>query len=238
MIVVYSGTRNLYECMLPAIDSLLEHNKPEKVILLIEDDTFPYELPEVCETMNVSVLKNHYFMPNGANMNSVFTYMAMMRICYADLFPQYDKVLQLDVDTIVCDSLEPIWNLDLTGKWFAACPEYLGNYKPFPNEKYYNIGVCVYNLDQMRKDNCLPYMLQTLNYIKLACTEQDVMNMFGVPFKVVDIPKRYNESFCCGYTDEPAIIHFAGFPDWWDNEHIFRRKYLDEHKKKLNLWPL
>ena len=89
MIVVYSGTRNLYECMLPSITSLLEHNTPRTIYILIEDDTFPYELPEVCETINVSALKDKYFLPNGPNMNSPFTYMAMMRIAYADLFPGY-----------------------------------------------------------------------------------------------------------------------------------------------------
>ena len=93
MIVVYSGTRNLYECMLPSITSLLEHNNPEKVYILIEDDTFPYPLPEVCETINVSALKNR-FNPLSPNMSSVFTYMAMIRIMYVDIFPQYDKVIQ------------------------------------------------------------------------------------------------------------------------------------------------
>lgn len=234
MIVVYSGTRNLYQCMLPSITSLLEHNSPEKVYILIEDDTFPYELPEVCETVNVSALKNR-FNPLSPNMSSVFTYMAMIRIMYVDIFPQYDKVIQLDVDTIVCDSLEPLWDIDLSGKWFAACPEWNGNYNPFKHEKYYNIGVCVYNLEQMRKDNCLPFFLRTLDYIRLSCTEQDIMNMYGVPEKVVDIPVRYNESFCCGNTQNPAVVHYAGDPGWWTNEHLLRKWYLDKYKKKLNL---
>lgn len=233
MIVVYSGTRNLYECMLPSITSLLEHNNPEKVYILIEDDTFPYELPEVCETINVS--GQTYFLPMGANHKSAFTYMAMIRICYADLFPDVDKVIQLDVDTIVCDSLEPLWDIDMTGKWFAACPEYEAHYNPFWHDKYYNIGVCVYNLDQMRKDNVVYYMTRFLDYVRIPCTEQDAVNMFGVPEKVVDIPVRYNESFCCGYTDDPAVIHYAGTPDWWTNTKMKRREYLDKYKKKLNL---
>ena len=230
MIVVYSGTRNLYECMLPSIKSLLEHNNPEKVYLLIEYNTFPYELPEVCETINVSSLKDKYFIPNGANMNSVFTYMAMLRICYVDIFPQYDKVLQLDVDTIICDDLTPLWNTDITGKWCAAVPEHLGQYKPFPHDKYYNIGVCLYNLEQLRKDNALPYFLRCLNYLQLACTEQDIINMFGYPDKIADLPNRYNESFCCGYTQNPAIVHFAGFPNWWTNEYLPRKWYLDKYR--------
>ena len=163
-------------------------------------------------------------------MNSVFTYMAMLRICYVDIFPQYDKVLQLDVDTIICDDLTPLWNTDITGKWCAAVPEHLGQYKPFPHDKYYNIGVCLYNLEQLRKDNALPYFLRCLNYLQLACTEQDIINMFGYPDKIADLPNRYNESFCCGYTQNPAIVHFAGFPNWWTNEYLPRKWYLDKYR--------
>ena len=235
MIIVYSGTRNLYECMIPSITSLLEHNSSEKIYILTEDDTFPYELPEMCETINVAPLKDKYFLPNGANMNSQFTYMAMMRIVYADLFPGYTKILQLDVDTIICDSLQPVWETDLTGKWFAAVPEYLGNYKPFRNEHYYNIGVCLYNLEQMRKDNCLPYMVQLLNYARMMCVEQDALNLFGGHDKGVVLPIRYNECFATGRTGNPAVVHYAGYPNWWTDETTPRREYLSKYLKKMKV---
>lgn len=229
MIVVYSGTRNLYKCMLPAIKSLLEHNTPKKIYILIEDDSFPYELPDIVQTINVAPLAEKYFPSTSANIKSQFTYMAMIRICYPEIFANEDKILQLDVDTIVCDDLTPLWDIDLTGKWFAACPEYMGNYNPFQNDRYYNIGVCLFNLAQMRKDNTLPYMLRMLNKVKMHCVEQDAFNFFGVPEYVKEIPVRYNESFCCGYTEHPAVVHFAGFPDWWDNPLMMRRWYLDKY---------
>ena len=223
-IIVYASTRNLYKAMLPSIRSLFAHNHPEKVYLMIEDDEFPYKLPEECECINVS--SQEYFLPNGGNADSVFTYMAMMRVTYAYLFPQHDKVLQLDVDTIICDDLTPLWETDIEGKWFAACPEYKGYYNPWRNDKYYNIGVCLYNLKQMREDNPMPKMIKLLHCVKLCCVEQDTLNFFGVPEKCVDIPVRYNESFCCGQTDNPAIVHYAGYPDWYTNEDMPRREYL------------
>ena len=36
----YSGTRNVYDRMLTAAKSLLEHSNVEKVYFLIEDDNF------------------------------------------------------------------------------------------------------------------------------------------------------------------------------------------------------
>lgn len=233
MIIVYSGTRNLYECMLPSITSLLEHNTPRKIYILIEDDQFPYELPEVCETINVSALKDKYFNPHGANMNSQFTYMAMIRICYADIFAQHDRILQLDCDTIILDSLEPVWNTDLTGKWFAAVPEYLGRYNPFGHPYYFNIGVCLFNLDQIRKDNMVPYACKFLDYVRVMCVEQDALNMYGGLDKSVVIPIRYNECFATGRTDNPAVVHYAGYPNWWTDPETPRLEYLEKYRQKV-----
>ena len=116
---VYSGTRNLYADMVTAAKSLIANSSVEKVFFLIEDETFPYELPEIIETMNVS--GQRFFTKGGANFRTNFTYMSLLRVCYTKLFPDLDKVLQLDVDTIVCDSLKPIWEMDLTRKWIAWC---------------------------------------------------------------------------------------------------------------------
>ena len=51
---VYSGTRNLYADMVTAAKSLIANSSVEKIYFLIEDDVFPYELPRLIETMNVS----------------------------------------------------------------------------------------------------------------------------------------------------------------------------------------
>lgn len=228
MIIVYAMTRNLYPHFVAPLKSLYAHNKPYKVYILAEDDSLPYALPYECEVVNVS--GQTYFPPNNPNARSIFTYMAMMRACYTDLLPNEEKVLQLDIDTVVCDDLTPLWDTDIEGKWFAACPEYLGRYNPWDKPKYYNIGVCLYNLKQMRKDNAMQKMVDLMNSRQMGCVEQDALNYFGVPDKCVDIPVRYNESFCCGETDNPAIVHYAGWPDWYKNQALPRRVYLDKYR--------
>lgn len=227
MIIVYALTENLYPYFRPTLTSLFEHNDPEKIYILAESETLPYDLPDVCEVINVS--GQEHFPKDGANASTIYTYMAMMRVCYTELLPDADKVIQLDIDTIICDSLQPLWDIDLTGKWFAACPEYLTTYNPWQKEKYYNIGVCVFNLKQMREDNAMPRMIKMLNEQQLSCVEQDTLNYFAVPDKVVDIPVRYNESFCCGYTDDPAVVHYAGCRDWYRNAAIKRFNYLEKY---------
>ena len=228
MNVVYALTRNLYPHLAPSVRSLIEHNPKANVYVLAEDDELPVELP--CKAKVINVSSQQYFPVNSVNYGKQFTYMALMRATYAELFPKMKKCIQLDVDTIVCDDLSPIWKTDMKGKWMAACPEYTGQFKPY-GQTYYNIGVAVFNLEQIRKDEILPDVIQFLNTVSVPYLEQDAWNKYGIEHdKIVPIDVRYNECFCCGYTDDPAVVHYAGIGDWYSNQYIPRKEYLDKYR--------
>ena len=199
------------------------------IYILAEDDDLPYTLP--CNYKVINVSGQTYFPPNSPNFRNYFTYMAMMRACLSEIL-KVDKVISLDVDTIICDSLRPLWNIDLTEKWIAWCREWTGKYHPF-GDLYFNFGVTVMNLKQMRKDKATELFVTELNRVRYWCSEQDVINKFAVPQgKYKEIPPRYNECFCCGYTDNPAVVHYAGHTDWYTDQNMYRREYLDKY---LNL---
>ena len=53
-VAAYCGTRNLYKDMVTAAKSLLMNSNVEKIYFIIEDDEFPYELPEsIFEIINI-----------------------------------------------------------------------------------------------------------------------------------------------------------------------------------------
>ena len=62
---VYAGTRNIYNRMLAPAKSLLIHSDVDKIYFLIEDDTFPYDLPKEIECINVS--EQPWFKNDGPN---------------------------------------------------------------------------------------------------------------------------------------------------------------------------
>lgn len=224
---VYSGTRNLYPDMVTAAKSLLHHDGADKVFFLIEDDQFPEYLPPIIETLNVS--SQGFFPRNSANFRSSFTYMALLRVCYTKLFPELDRILQLDVDTVVVDRLDEIWAQNMDGKWFAAVEECLSTYKPF-GRLYYNIGVALFNLAQIRADQVDERCIEFLNTAQVPYIDQDAWNRFGIG-RDVRLPVRYNESFVTGFTDEPAIVHFAGYKQWQTNPKVARREYLKRYRE-------
>lgn len=224
---VYSGTRNLYPAMVTAAKSLIHNSSVEKVYFLIEDDKFPAELPPVIETVNIS--GQGFFPKNGVNFKTNFTYMSLLRVCYTKLFPDLDRVLQLDVDTVVVDNIDELWDIDLDGKYFAAVEEKLSTYKPY-GRKYYNIGVAMFNLELTRNTEMDERLISFLNTVKVPYIDQDAWNRYGIGREVA-LPVRYNESFVTGYTESPAIVHFAGFRDWENNPRVCRREYLKQFRE-------
>lgn len=223
---VYSGTRNLYPSMVTAAKSLLRNSSVEKIYFLIEDDEFPEWLPPQIETINVSGQK--FFPKSGINFQTHFTYMSLLRVCYTKLFPDLGRILQLDVDTVVVDNIDPLWDTDLDNAWFAAVLEDYSSYKPY-GPKYYNIGVAMFNLDKIRNDKADDRLIKFLNKTRAKYIDQDAWNRFGIG-KDVTLPVRYNECIVTGYTDSPAIIHFAGYKEWATNPKVCRREYLKHYR--------
>ena len=226
---VYSGTRNLYPDMVTAAKTLVNHSSVEKIYFLIEDDQFPEKLPDIIETINVS--GQQYFPKRGKNFRTPFSYMSLLRVCYTKILPEsIDRVLQLDVDTIVADDIDSLWDIDLTGKWFAAVMEDKSTYKPF-GPVYYNIGVAMFNLVQIREDFADDLMIYTLNTQKMPYIDQDAWNMYRYG-KDVQIPGRFNESFVTHESEHPAIVHYAGVKQWQQCEPTMKRhEYLEEARK-------
>lgn len=231
-VVAYTGTKNLYRLMVPAVNSLCANSDVDKIYLLIEDDVFPYKLPDCVETINVS--NQTYFCKDGPNMNSHFTYMAMMRATYAKMFPDLDRILSLDVDTIVVDDISELWDVDLGDNYFAAVtePDRCAGGINYFSPVYTNIGVAMYNLDKLRSDRLLDTILLNLNTKHYDFLEQHAFNEF-CQGHILKLPNIYNCTNECiypftGWCDNPKIIHYAGMCDW-ENKTLVKKYMLVEH---------
>lgn len=205
----YCGTRNLYEDMITAAKSLLINSDVDKIYFLIEDDEFPYYLPDCIETINVS--GQQYFKEDCPNYKSKWTYMVLIRVVLTKFLPQdLDKVLSIDVDTIVDKDVSDLWDIPLDGYWFAAAKEPKKSTNSF---LYINNGVTMQNLKKLREDKKDDDLVSELHKKKWPCTEQDVINGFAQK-GIKKIPSDYN---VCNYTEpctSAKIIHFAAVERW------------------------
>lgn len=208
-VIVYSGTRNTYECILASLKSVVAHSRVDKAYLLIEDDEFPFEVPDFVTVINVS--NQTFFDKNGPNFNCSWSYMCLMRAAYPKLFPQHKKVLSLDIDTIVLDDIEGLWNTDLSDYYIAGVHE-----KDKAQSDYINFGVVLMNLELLRKEEVDEQMIHLLNTAKQNCPEQDVFNT-TCEGKILCLPSEYNYTPFTHLIAEPEherIIHYAGIQYW------------------------
>lgn len=201
-VAVYAGTRNIYHNMAVAARSLLWHTRMDRVIFLIEDDTFPAPLPGVIECMNVS--GQQFFPHDGPNYNSRWTYMSLMRLALPELLPDEHRALWLDVDTIVNEDIGDLFDEDLGGGWLGAVrePEWSR-----PGRVYYNAGVLLMDLDALRGDPCCR-LIDRVNSIPMDFKDQDAINIVCGGM-IHALPAIWNASDWTAKPIDPKITHFA-----------------------------
>lgn len=223
-VAAYCMTRNLYRSAVPSIKSLLKNSDVDEIYLLIEDDKFPYDLPKI-KAINVS--EQQYFAPGCPNYyGTPWTYMAMMRatLCY---YIKADRVLSLDIDTIIDGDISELWNLPSDDYYLAGGKEPDKSY----NDLYVNAGVIMYNLKKLR-DGMADKVIDSLNHRLYGFAEQDAFNEL-CRGQIYELDPKYNVHLWSQKTeDEPVIVHHAGFkPEVWMNYDIVKKYDAMEIKK-------
>ena len=215
---VYCGTANLYGDMAVAAKSLLANSDVDKIFFLIEDDWFPYDYYGDIELINVK--GQTYFPIGGPNYYSHWTYMILMRVALTKMFPDLDRILSLDVDTIVADDISDFWATDMGDCVVGMVPEYLTEFRPF-GPTYWNAGVMLMDLAKLRENGLDDKIIYAINHEEFRCPEQCAFNKYCAG-RIYTLPTRYNEGIACGMSDNPAIAHFVGsrnWQNWGDHKH-------------------
>jgi lipopolysaccharide biosynthesis glycosyltransferase len=109
------------------------------------------------------------------------------RIFLPELLGDVDRILYLDADLIVVDTVAPLWELDLDGFWVGAVTNvFQDNHLQRPKELglagpqvYFNAGVLLMNLASMRRDGRTQALLDfgVTNAERLEWRDQDALNV-------------------------------------------------------------
>ena len=185
------------------------------------------------------------------------------RLFLSQILPDnIEKVIFLDGDILVLDSLKELWNIDMSNKAIAAVADSFNNeishYNRlrYPqNQGYFNAGVLLINLKYWREHNVQSLFIDYVaNYPeRLACHDQDVLNYVfkdvkkELPFKYNMLNEywfdvRYNmisweyEKHILDGQKNPVIIHFTCIPKpWYKNCKHPYKKMFDKYKS-MSLW--
>ena len=182
-----------------------------------------------------------------------YTLAVYYRLLMAKLLPEnLDKVLYLDCDIIINDSISELWNVSLDGYALAAVEE-LGCSLPDVYERlgydmkygYFNAGVLLVNLRYWREHNLTQLFSDFVprNIARIKSYDQDVLNTLLYD-KCLHISCKWNveEAFyhysvmkrlkhkreLRSVLRHPKILHYTWKPKPWESlcKHPFRINYF------------
>lgn len=222
--VVYGATRNIYTYIIPSINSLLINTDIDKVFLLVEDDELPFRLPNKCEIINVS---NQTIFPKYYDN---WTYMVLLRLIYAKMFPNLKRILSLDVDTIIQEDISSIWEYNIDDYYLSAVPE---TYIRDVNDPYYNMGCVLFNLEKLRQDNMCEKFIKDYQLHSYSFPEQDIINKLCKK-QIYTLPNKFNSGLQSPPPKEMWVVHYACTPRWcWINNSLVQ-EYANKSLRSIN----
>ena len=218
-VVVWCGTSNVYPYMAASARSVLQRVRGiDKIYFMIETDEFSEPLPDIVECININ--DTPYLDPKGVNFINGWTWMTMARLALHRLLPDEDRVLYLDCDVIAMFDFSEIFDIDLQGNVLAAVREPARCKNPFI---YFNAGVLLMDLAKLR-EGIGDEMLHMANTKKLACPDQDAINLL-CQGRILELPPTYNSSEWTSQPMDAKTTHYAGVKRYW--EHKLFREYLN-----------
>lgn len=203
------------------------------------------------------LFKEEYFTKEYSYMPQVKV-QTFYKYLLPELLKNIDKVLYLDVDTLVFNSLTELYNTDLNGK-YAAVVENNDSYSAINKveaKNYFNAGVILYNLKKCREDNITEKLFK--NHItlfeadKLRYVDQCVLN-YTFNGKIIVLDLKYNvgtqwiknkSKVCKEAIKNTVIAHFTtpckpwdlGFLHPYAKEYFSFLKYSSFENEKKDLF--
>lgn len=216
--VVFSSDNNYAPYLGVAIHSLLDHTSLENFydIIIIDAGISPHHKERLKnmgqDRENVAIrflstrsLENNIKALHATGHVTITTY---YRLFIADLLKEYDRVIYLDCDVILCSDIASLWNVDMEGNplaavldigvsesnspWSLGAKEYLVSHLDMKNpERYFNSGVLVMDLTRIRAERLIPEFLRVANINHRYMHDQNVLNVV-CENRWKELPSRWN----------------------------------------------
>ena len=239
-----------------AIKSLIENasKEYEYIIKVLHTNVKDNNLKKIkkleTENVNIEFVNLSYYIKKVQDKlytRDYYTNTTYFRLFLPELYPQYDKVLYLDSDIVVLGDISELYNTEIGTNLVAAAPDDIIQYNKVFQEyaekvvgveryqNYFNAGILLMNLDQLRKFDFQDKFLYLLGTVKFSVAQdQDYLNrlckgrvtLINNQWDVMPVVNRkINE-------EDIKIIHYNFAYKPWRFEDVQYKEYFWEYAKK------
>ncbi|MGN0432687.1 MAG: glycosyltransferase [Lachnospiraceae bacterium] len=168
------------------------------------------------------------------------------RMFIADMFPEYDKAIYIDSDTIVLGDISELYNKELGDKYVGAAHEqamvqvdvygtYVEKVLGIDRNNYFNAGLILINCEAFRENRILEKFIELLDVYNFVVTQdEDYLNVL-CHNKVLWIEQQWNtEVFGEIAYDESTfkILHYIMVSKPWHYEDCRLGEYFWRYAKE------
>lgn len=181
-----------------AIQSLIDNSSPENTYLIkiLNTDIRGENKKKISayerENVDIEFVDLNYYIKKVKDKlytRDYYSKTTYFRLFLPNLYPQYDKVLYLDSDIVILDDIARLYNTEMGDNLVAAAPDDVIQFNEVfqtyaekvvgvaDYRRYFNAGVLLMNLDEMRKFRFQEKFIYSLDRITFAVAQdQDYLN--------------------------------------------------------------
>jgi lipopolysaccharide biosynthesis glycosyltransferase len=205
------------------------------------------------ENVNIEFVDLNYYInkiKNKLYTRDYYSVTTYFRLFIPNLYPQYNKALYLDCDIVLLADVAELYNIDMGENLVAAAPDdVIQKIEVFQEyaekvvgvadyRNYFNAGVLLMNLDELRKFDFQEKFLYSLEKIKFAVAQdQDYLNRL-CKGRVKIISNVWDKMPISNDTDtnDLKLIHYNLAFKPWHFEDILYKEYFWEYAKKTEFF--
>ena len=175
------------------------------------------------------------------------------RLFIADMFPQYDKAIYIDSDTVILGDISELYDTDLKDNYVGAVTErvmtdidvygrYVEQVLGIDRYAYFNAGLLLLNCKQFRKNDLLKKFGDLLSVYNFVVTQdEDYLNLMCKD-RVLHLDRKWNTEILPQFEIDPAkvaIFHYImvskpwHYPDCRFGEYFWRYAEKTEFYQEL-----
>ena len=258
-----------------ALQSIIENSSKEyfysiKILYTnIEEENKKKILKYERENIKIEFVDLNYYIEDVKDKlytRDYYTKTTYFRLFIPNLYPQYDKAIYLDSDIVVLGDIAKLYNEDIGDNLVAAVPDnVIQTNKVFQDyvervvgiatyKNYFNAGMLLMNLDEMRKFDFQNKFLYLLGTVKFAVVQdQDYLNRLckgrtklldkgwdKMPIPTDEIEEKdiklihYNLTYKPWHFEnvlyENFFWNYAKKTEYYDEIQELKNKYTDEER--------